>query len=420
MAELGWVYFSKEHKKAAGTIIQLMSQEGMVDELGIGAIRDAFANRLFPGVSTIQTRAKYFFIVPYILLEYQTKVIRKETTKQASKYLEDVEQRIKAELTEKYKAQDAEKRGSTGVIGITLPKNKPIVRRPSSIYWSGIGAFKLMNTKGLGVDAFLASTNINTKYNVFGDLVSGDDTSDDTDNNYENAMQLHSSIAELMPQKDWRTSLSIELTTAEADLLKQLILKYQPDTLLSFILKNEKAQKLMNEDWCVSFADFAKVAQQLNMPVELLNDIQLAHDFSEVMCGSNIAYNYLLREQKVIDNPFKDNFDEWRENLIPSLTLNTSFKIEDVLYSDFAKSTKEHTKTFIANWWTFANSNNDVAETENLIVGQEYFNKKAKARLKNKRLEDVIEKGAIGLGRLNYRFTQAKRIINDILNPKDQ
>lgn len=32
------------------------------DELGIGTVRDAFADALFPGTSTIQTRAHYFLI----------------------------------------------------------------------------------------------------------------------------------------------------------------------------------------------------------------------------------------------------------------------------------------------------------------------------------------------------------------------
>ena len=35
------------------------------DELGIGSVRDAFADMLFPGTSTIMTRARYFLLVPW-------------------------------------------------------------------------------------------------------------------------------------------------------------------------------------------------------------------------------------------------------------------------------------------------------------------------------------------------------------------
>jgi hypothetical protein len=64
MASIGWIDFSPAHRERVGTILELLKPEGMVDELGIGSIRDAVADNLFPGISTIQTRAKYFFIVP--------------------------------------------------------------------------------------------------------------------------------------------------------------------------------------------------------------------------------------------------------------------------------------------------------------------------------------------------------------------
>ena len=59
----------------------LLSEQGAVDELGIGIIRDAFANYFFPGTSTIQNRAKYFLIVPYVLREavdgrYEERILR--------------------------------------------------------------------------------------------------------------------------------------------------------------------------------------------------------------------------------------------------------------------------------------------------------------------------------------------------------
>ena len=64
--QLGWIDFSKEDRQKALDVINLLSEQGAVDELGIGVIRDAFANYFFPGTSTIQTRAKYFLkdIIP--------------------------------------------------------------------------------------------------------------------------------------------------------------------------------------------------------------------------------------------------------------------------------------------------------------------------------------------------------------------
>lgn len=56
--QLGWIDFSKEDRQKAFDVINLLSEQGAVDELGIGVIRDAFANYFFPGTSTIQTTDK--------------------------------------------------------------------------------------------------------------------------------------------------------------------------------------------------------------------------------------------------------------------------------------------------------------------------------------------------------------------------
>jgi hypothetical protein len=53
------------------SVLHALNESEAVDELGIGLIRDGFSDILFPGSSTIQTRAKYFFITPYILIEME-------------------------------------------------------------------------------------------------------------------------------------------------------------------------------------------------------------------------------------------------------------------------------------------------------------------------------------------------------------
>ena len=66
---LGWIDFSDSDRKKTMDVLRLFQEQGAVDELGIGVIRDGFANYFFPGTSTIQTRAKYFFIIPYAMMD---------------------------------------------------------------------------------------------------------------------------------------------------------------------------------------------------------------------------------------------------------------------------------------------------------------------------------------------------------------
>lgn len=67
--QIGWIDFSKRDRDKVLDILQLFAEKTAMDELGIGSVRDAFANIFFPGTSSIQTRAKYFFIVSYLLRE---------------------------------------------------------------------------------------------------------------------------------------------------------------------------------------------------------------------------------------------------------------------------------------------------------------------------------------------------------------
>ena len=56
--QLGWVDFSKADREKVLDVMNLLQEQGAVDEIGIGLIRDAFANYFFPGTSTVQTRAE--------------------------------------------------------------------------------------------------------------------------------------------------------------------------------------------------------------------------------------------------------------------------------------------------------------------------------------------------------------------------
>ena len=60
-----WLDFSEFERRKMIDVINAFKERETRDELGIGIIRDAFADFLFPGTSTIQTRAKYFLFVPW-------------------------------------------------------------------------------------------------------------------------------------------------------------------------------------------------------------------------------------------------------------------------------------------------------------------------------------------------------------------
>ena len=69
----GWLDHSEQQRRQMLEIVDLFREKGTLDELGIGAIRDAFADRFFPGTSTLHTRARYLLFIPWILTGLERK-----------------------------------------------------------------------------------------------------------------------------------------------------------------------------------------------------------------------------------------------------------------------------------------------------------------------------------------------------------
>ena len=78
MLNIGWIDFSKKDRDIAMSVLRQLTEQGAMDELGIGTVRDAFSDILFPGTSTIQTRAKYLFLCS---LSRKTRKIVTQNTK---------------------------------------------------------------------------------------------------------------------------------------------------------------------------------------------------------------------------------------------------------------------------------------------------------------------------------------------------
>ncbi len=63
-SQIAWVDHDDSQRRRMLAVIELFKEEGTVDELGIGAIRDAIADILFPGTSVLHTRTRYLLFIP--------------------------------------------------------------------------------------------------------------------------------------------------------------------------------------------------------------------------------------------------------------------------------------------------------------------------------------------------------------------
>ena len=60
-----WLDVSSDEQRRMRELAAMFTQRDSRDELGIGQIRDGISDALFPGTSTLHTRARYLLFVPW-------------------------------------------------------------------------------------------------------------------------------------------------------------------------------------------------------------------------------------------------------------------------------------------------------------------------------------------------------------------
>jgi len=403
MAGLGWIDFSPEYRDKVATVINLLKPEGRIDELGIGVIRNALSDLLFPGTSTIQTRAKYFLIVARILKEYQEKFATKKAKPKLAAYLRERENHIIRLLVDKY--QDTDELGIIGILLAGTPKSREIVRKPSSIYWTGLRRFNIVRTD-LSLSEYIAK---HDRQRSFTDLLSefGDEKGDDCDAGYDDAFGI------CLPDgnNDWDTRLSIDLTFEEAGFLRDKIIDHHGEKFLGQLLKDKKRMALFVR--VANFRDMADLFCQQNISSQNKIHLKLAKDFDELINGAHIRYNCLLQAQfgtevKMLE--FHRQWEAWYQKVRAPKGVVTEFD-ENLLFS-LTTTLKPFTETFIHNWMEGIRRSESTDYLDGLVTAQERSNKGAKARLRPGANEKADQ--WIGIDGLSYRFPVNRTIVNDI------
>ena len=377
----------------------------MVDELGLGVLRDAIANQLFPGISTLQTRAKYYFLVAYILRDYQTnKLLQKRYS--ASQYLEVKEYEAMWHLAEKYNYQ----RG-IGIIGVTKRKPQKVLRRPSTIYWNGLHFFNFIDSKGESLDTFLNRGKKASLSDLLRQRLESDDKGDDADAVFENLFRIRVPF-----RKDWYEDLQLELESQEAEFFADQVRRSAHNSLLAQLLMDGELWQLAKPTAQEGQLDFAGLVQQCDLaslPAPLRTTLILAHDFSQLMYGAHIAYNCQLQGEFYVCDAFEALWLEWKGQLRESMLNFDGFEPNDILC--LSPTAKPYAKKFVVDWWAEAKRGfPNTAKRDRLVYEQERLVKGRKARLAFNQRLDVEQERWIGLTTFDYRFAQGRRIAADI------
>jgi hypothetical protein len=406
---IGWIHFSSDHRKKVQLVIDLLNKGGVVDELGIGIIRDSYADTMFPGISTIQTRAKYFTLTAHLLKNYVEKHKTERINLSLEAYLKKVELDCRIQMMENSQSEEDQ----AGVIGTTFGKNraKDVVRRASSIYWNGLRTFGFLDTKK-SLSEF--SRDLGNQEATLDKLLAETSKTKGDDIDAEYSLPLVKSPR--LPG-NYLETLSINLLPAEAKYLRSQIESNKPDSLIGRILQSTEATTEFIELSKYSFSKFCELPFLKDLNGSFLQKVVIsANKFWEIFYGAHIRYNCLLQKQysnSTKYDEFQSLWNDWMEGLSKHLyNWDTEFLFEILDLNK--RAIKPQSEKFVRGWINeISKKNIDVDKCDQLVIAQEKFNKVKRARLGPGNSE-VIEDW-IGLRTLNYRLPEAHRIVSDIV-----
>ena len=282
---LGWIDFSKEERDKALDILRLLQDPGAVDELGIGIVRDAFADAFFPGTSTLLTRAKYFVVVPYIIQEKIEECGRSSlTARQTLEAINKEERRFGERMLEKH---------------------------TSELYWNGIRTLGICKSNGLSLLQYVSAglESCRARGRTLGTFKRGEaDEGDDLDAG--GMLGFKPLDIGAIHKKGWMKDADISLTNDEAVYLREKILSNVGGSLFAAALENDV-------DLMKYGGDFIAFAEEMSRYVDgrTRHLLELACYFSRVVYAGRVRYNIMLQGDR--SNEARERWDAFVREGVP-------------------------------------------------------------------------------------------------------
>ena len=380
-------------------LLNLFSETESRDELGIGQIRDAFSDSLFPGTSTLHTRARYLILVPWCFRAAE------------QRRLSGAALVAQAERNERRLLVTLKEAGVTeGLIGRRVgPAVKTL---PSTVYWGALGQYRIRLKEG-SAEALATGTAAPRALDEPEELV---------DPAVTPWCPTLPPVPDSFPDVVER---GLDLDRAEAAWLHDRLLEGCQGSLLEHLLSpGHRPDEESTAPW-----DDGSTRDAGPDVVEQLHHAEL---FSLAMHGAALLYNLLVAERyeqagltRLLDpvDSYREKIAEWAQEVVADSQLRSwdrQAMWDLVIERNGRVAANLGVRTFVDGWLdvvqagdaTSAASRTDLRD---LVRLRERQVKKAQSRLVNdKLLRDWS--GSSGGSRLTYRWRQVKRLLIDIHN----
>lgn len=393
-SSLTWIDYDPSEQERMRNILALFKENDTLDELGLGSVRDAFSELLFPGLNTIQTRLRYMLIVPWIYLELEN---AKTSSEHIAHRAREYEYRVSRCLI-----NNGESEGVFGKLA-----GEALKRLPSSVYWTGLGAWGIRKFEG-------SQDEYHSRIDSFYVRRKNLDRSDDGDLELDpSSVTWHLRIPP--PSLSFPEDLNLKLTREESEFLLDCIVKNRGGSLLAHLAAKGSPAKVDFVWQHPGYGGFSDAHK------ETLYNARL---FSQVMYGSVLLYNIMLSGLKDDSEriaKYEELLGEWLSELdvdeVQDWNLDRLWKAVE----NPGRLIDPNTKRFITSWIAFVSGRpGDLMnqDARNLVRNREVGLKKGKSRFVSPAALDRWG-GASGLNRLNYRWNIARNYLEELYEGYD-
>jgi hypothetical protein len=391
---IAWLDHSEFERRRTNELLRQFEEKDTVDELGIGTIRDALSDRLFPGTSIIQTRARYFLFLPWMYQRLEDRGVRSDKIERSARDFE-------IGLIDPLLASD----DTAGTIG-KVARNA-LKTLPSAIYWQGLRRWGIRLYPGNRA-AYHASLT-----DGYYRRVSARRSAREESTTISVARNWHLGLPEA--PSDFPTVASHSLTREEAKYLEERLKQTNPRSLLAHLV-SECSSKGDNESpW--GHTEFSSFPEH--------NKRELAHAkyFSLIMRGASLVYNLELSERKAkpewVDE-YEERLERWQNDVNKELSTLRAWSVPVfwMIIAEENAAVSPVARDFVNRWIDLVvnKPGNGVASPERrrLVINREREMKGALARVDNARSREVWQ-GASGTRPIDYRWANiARQLVADI------
>ena len=404
MSAFVWLDYSERERRKMLDVVDLFREHDTRDELGVGSVRDAFADILFPGTSTIMTRARYFLLVPWT---YQ----KLERSRVKSGEIAARARRAELDLVEPIERSD----DSDGNIG-KVAKNT-LKRLPSSVYWQGLSVWGIRSFRGAQVQYHRSLDR------YYAQLARHGGRASERDVEHDDLISPNWHGGLVSPPEDFPAECSLSLKRREAEYLAERI-------RLSPACSGSLLAELISRRRPAADAAFAwELPHCGELAPKLREMLEHARNFSEIMQGAPLLYNLILAEQAHEKDgvaKYRRGFAEWAQSLSKRSRALAQWKRQR--FWELVRSVNPRitgpTQEFINTWWDLALAGDaarlcDSSTTRLLIRERERRLKKNLARIDNPRAQELWT-GDSGTAQLEFRWNISRRLLGDIFEGLEQ